>query len=137
MVSPDLHRNHYIPGSSQQVVLSGLFDSIGLYQKPDKTQQQLALKWLHRLGMEEKARQPFRQLTYAQQRLLLIGRALIKVPQLLLLDEPTQGLDQANRAALLDLLEGVAAEQLCTILYVSHREDEYRTFFQQHLVMGR
>lgn len=137
VVSPDLHRNHYIPGSSQQVVLSGLFDSIGLYQKPDKAQQQLALKWLHRLGMEEKARQPFRRLTYAQQRLLLIGRALIKVPQLLLLDEPTQGLDQANRAALLDLLEGVAAEQLCTILYVSHREDEYRTFFQQHLVMGR
>ena len=137
VVSSDLHRNHYIPGSSQQVVLSGLFDSIGLYQKPNKAQQQLAAKWLHRLGMADSARQPFRRLTYAQQRLLLIARALIKVPRLLLLDEPTQGLDQANRTGLLNLLEDVAAEQLCTILYVSHREDEYRAFFRQHLVMGR
>lgn len=137
VVSPDLHRNHYIPGSSHQVVLSGLFDSIGLYQKPNKAQQQLASKWLHRLGMDDKTRQPFRRLTYAQQRLLLIARALIKVPRLLLLDEPTQGLDQINRTALLDLLEDVAAEQLCTILYVSHREDEYRAFFQQHLMMGQ
>ena len=137
VVSPDLHRNHYIPGSSQHVVLSGLFDSIGLYQKPNEAQQQLASKWLHRLGMADSARHPFRQLTYAQQRLLLIARALIKVPRLLLLDELTQGLDQTNRTSLLDLLENVAAEQLCTILYVSHREDEYRPFFRQHLVMGQ
>lgn len=137
VISSDLHRNYYVPGSSKQVVLSGLFDSIGLYQQPSEAQQQLAVKWLHRLGMADRARQPFRRLTYAQQRLLLIARALIKVPQLLLLDEPTQGLDQTNRTSLLDLLEEVAAEQLCTILYVSHREDEYRPFFRQHLVMGQ
>lgn len=137
LVSPDLHRNHHIPGSSLQVVLSGLFDSIGLYRKPTRAQQQLAHRWLRRVGMTDMAKKPFRQLTYAQQRLLLIARALIKVPRLLILDEPTQGLDQANRNGLLDLLEQVAADRLCTLLYVSHREDEYRSFFQQHLVMGR
>ena len=85
--------------------------------------------------MEAYGRKPFRSLSYAQQRLLLIARALIKVPRLLILDEPTQGLDQNNRYGLLDLLASIADEQLCTILYVSHREDEYRSFFKQHLVM--
>jgi len=136
LISPDLHRNHYIPGSCLQVVISGLFDSIGLYRKPGAVQNELGVKWLKRLGMENSAKKPFRRMTYAEQRLLLIARALIKVPQLLILDEPTQGLDQPNRVALLDLLEGIAEERLCTILYVSHREDEYRSFFTQQIVMG-
>ncbi|PID72193.1 MAG: ABC transporter [Desulfobulbus propionicus] len=137
MISPELHRNHYISGSCLQVVISGLFDSIGLYRKPTTAQKELGVKWLNRLGMKHLAKKPFRRLTYAEQRLLLIGRALIKVPLLLILDEPTQGLDQPNRVALLDLLEGIAEEQLCTIVYVSHREDEYRSFFTQHIVMGQ
>ena len=63
----------------------------------------------------------------------MASRALIKQPRLLLLDEPTQGLDSANRKALLDFLERAAAEGLCTILYISHRLDEHRSFFRQHL----
>ncbi|WP_028585793.1 ATP-binding cassette domain-containing protein [Desulfogranum mediterraneum] len=136
LVSPDLHRNHTIPGNSLQVVVSGLFDSIGLYQQPSPAQLELARRWLGRVGLSDKARLPFRRLSYAEQRLLLIGRALIKVPRLLILDEPTQGLDQGTRKALLDLLAEIAAEELCTLLYVSHRQDEYRPFFRHQLVLG-
>jgi molybdate transport system ATP-binding protein len=62
-----------------------------------------------------------------------LARALIKLPQLLILDEPTQGLDERNRMALLDFLAEIAMEQLATILYVSHRPDEYRDFFSQQV----
>ena len=133
LVSPDLHRNHYIPGSCLDVVVSGFFDSIGLYQNPTSEQRSIAEKWLHRLNMQALARQPFRRQSFSGQRLLLIARSLIKVPRLLILDEPTQGLDQESRNALLNLLEEIAEEKLCTILYVSHREDEYRLFFKQHI----
>ena len=133
IVSNDLHRNHRVSGTALAIVLSGLFDSIGLYTRPSDEQRLLGERWLRWLGLAAKAGKPFRRLSYGEQRLLLLARALIKGPRLLLLDEPTQGLDGANRKALLDFLERAAAERLCTILYISHRQDECRSFFHQHL----
>ena len=133
IVSNDLHRNHRVNGTALAIVLSGLFDSIGLYTRPSNEQRLLGERWLRWLGLAAKAGKPFRRLSYGEQRLLLLARALIKGPRLLLLDEPTQGLDGANRKALLDFLERAAAERLCTILYISHRQDECRSFFHQHL----
>jgi molybdate transport system ATP-binding protein len=131
--SPDLHRNHYIPGSALQVVLSGFFDSIGVYRNFSEKQRQDALKWLKMTGLQNKALSSFRQLSFAEQRLCLIARALIKMPRLLILDEPTQGLDQENRKNLLNSLERIAEKKLSTILYASHRSDEFRPFFKQHI----
>jgi molybdate transport system ATP-binding protein len=133
IVSPDLHRNHRVAGSALAIVLSGLFDSIGLYTRPSSAQQHLGRRWLGRLGLEAKANHAFRQLSYGEQRLILLARALIKGPPLLILDEPTQGLDEGNRTALLDVLAMIAEEQLSTILYVSHRLDEHREFFRQQI----
>ncbi len=136
IVSPELHRNYYLPGPTLHCVISGLFDSIGLYRRFSRQQEKQAQVWLDRIGLADSAMTPFRELTFADQRLVLIARALIKVPDLLILDEPTQGLDQANRKALLDFLEELAAEDICTLLYVSHRQDEIRPFFVHHLRMG-
>lgn len=133
IVSPDLHRNYYVPGNALNCIISGLFDSIGLYQTHTRQDEEKAMKWLARTGLTREALTPFRQLSYADQRLVLIARALIKVPKLLILDEPTQGLDELNRKAVLNFLEQVAGEGLSTILYVSHREDEYRDFFKFQL----
>lgn len=133
IVSPDLHRNHYIPGSCLQVVLSGYFDSIGVYQRFTEAQRNEALRWLDMINMRSRAKTSFRQLSYGEQRLCLIARALIKMPRLLILDEPTQGLDRPNRVNLLDFLEQIARMKISTILYASHRSDEFRPFFNQHL----
>lgn len=133
IVSPSLHREHRVQGSALHIVLSGLFDSIGLYRRPSAAELQEGRRWLGWLDLADQADTPFRRLTFAEQRRVLIGRALIKAPKLLLLDEPTHGLDQVNRHGFLDLLERIAAERLSTLLYVSHRQDEYRSFFRQHL----
>ena len=136
IVSPALHRSHYVPGSTLQIVISGFFDSIGLYSKFTASQKVRAQEWLGNIGLEAYATVPFRRLSFAQQRLALIARALIKLPRLLILDEPTQGLDDQNRESLLNFLEMVAEKEISTILYVSHRRDEYRSFFSQQIDMG-
>ncbi len=133
IVSSDLHRDHYIPGNILHVVISGLFDSIGLYKKYRDHQRKDALWWLSLIGIADKAHLPFKKLPYAEQRLVLIARALIKMPRLLVLDEPTQGLDENNRDNLLAFLEKISEKQLSTIIYASHRQDEFRDFFQQHI----
>lgn len=133
IISPALHREHRIPGSALQVVLSGLYDSIGLYTKVPSTEINAAKYWLNWLSLAEKSDTPFRKMTYAEQRLVLIGRALIKRPKLLILDEPTQGLDDVHRNSLLDLLEQIADNKLSTVLFVSHRKDEHRTLFRRQI----
>lgn len=133
IVSPTLHREHRIPGSALQVVLSGLYDSIGLYAKVSSVEVREATRWLAWLSLAQKSAVAFKRLSFAEQRLILIGRALIKRPRLLILDEPTQGLDDVNRGRLLDLLEEIAAQRLSTILFVSHRRDEHRPLFKQQI----
>lgn len=136
IVSPALHREHYIPGNCLQIVLSGFFDSIGLYRQFTHQQQETARSWLNVIGLGNREKTPFRRLGYGEQRLVLIARALIKMPRLLVLDEPTHGLDDVNRASLLDFLEVVVDKKISTIIYVSHRRDEYRRFFRQHIDFG-
>jgi molybdate transport system ATP-binding protein len=133
IISPALHREHRIPGSALQVVLSGLYDSIGLYVKVSNTEVSAAKYWLRWLSLAEKHDTPFRKMSYAEQRLVLIGRALIKQPKLLILDEATQGLDDVHRNSLLDLLEQIAEQKLSTVLFVSHRKDEQRTWFHRQI----
>ncbi|MGB3212327.1 MAG: ATP-binding cassette domain-containing protein [Desulforhopalus sp.] len=133
IVSPSLHREHRVPGSALNVILSGLYDSIGLYTKVSSTEVKTARHWLNWLSLAGKSDTPFRKLSFAEQRLVLIGRALIKCPKLLILDEPTQGLDDTNRRNLLDLLEEIADKKLSTILFVSHRKDEQRAVFSQQI----
>lgn len=135
IVSPDLHRNYHIDTDVLSCVLSGLFDSIGVYKKAHTSQIHQALTWLKWIGLEHCKNKPFRSLSFADQRLALIARALIKGPELLIMDEPTQGLDEANRNAVLAFIEKIATEKVSTILYVSHRQDEYRSFFTRHIHM--
>lgn len=133
IISHSLHQAHRIPGTALHVVLSGLFDSIGLYDKVSTVQIKQGKHWLEWFGLTELIDKPFRQLEFSEQRLILIARALIKKPRLLIFDEATQGLDDKNRFKLLSLLDLIAEQELSTILFVSHRIDEYRPFFKQKI----
>ena len=85
------------------------------------------------LGLLKKAHLRPGELSGGEKQRVAIGRALIKQPKLLILDEPTQGLDDIHRTRLLDLLEKISAKNICTIRFVSHRRDEHRPFFVQQI----
>ena len=109
--------------SIEQMVISGFFDSVGLYIKPSDRQVLLAREWLQLIGMHKDKSQPFRFFPAGHQRMILIARAMIKHPPLLILDEPTSGLDDEMAALFTALINKIAAESNTTILYVSHKEE--------------
>jgi molybdate transport system ATP-binding protein len=137
IVSPGLHRDHRVPGSALHIAVSGFFDSIGLYDDPTADQVVHARQWLALVGMAERAGIPFKQLSYGEQRLVLIARALVKQPVLLILDEPTQGLDDVNRHRVMYFLEHLSSQHRTTIIMASHRLDERVPLFRHHLDMDR
>lgn len=134
LVSGNLHRDYRVSGNAITAVVSGLTDSIGVYQSTGEEEARLARQWLALLGLEDKAGHPFRELSTGEQRLVLIARALIKQPPLLILDEPTQGLDDVNRFRVLAAVERILEQGPTTLLFVSHREDERPALIQRRLV---
>ena len=133
IVSSEFHREYRVSGDLLTVVLSGFYDSIGLYQQPEKHQIDIAKQWLDKIGLLAHQHSSFRSLSYGEQRLALIARALVKSPYLLILDEPTQGLDELNRHRVLNFLEHLSEQKHSTMLLVSHRKDEFLSIFEQHI----
>ncbi len=120
--------------SLENMLISGLLDSIGLYIKPSQAQLRVAREWLALLDMEDKKDCYFHDLSLGQQRLIMCVRAMIKHPLLLILDEPTAGLDDASAALVVDLVNKMAAESQTTIVFVSHRkEPELKSHFVYQL----
>jgi len=133
MVSSALHLQYRVGCSALEVILSGFYDSIGLYQQPSRQEQQIAQEWLEILHMSQLAKTSFRRLDYGQQRLLLIARAIVKQPTLLILDEPYQGLDCLGRGLIKNVLEMIARENLSQLLYVSHYQEDSLESIQNYL----
>ncbi|HEY4106833.1 MAG TPA: ATP-binding cassette domain-containing protein, partial [Polyangiaceae bacterium] len=102
-----------------ETVLSGFYDSIGLYREPSYAEIRAAERWLDIVGLLGKRAEPFLQLSYGEQRVALIARAVIKQPPLLILDEPCHGLDARHRSEVLTIADYIGEHTRSTILYVT------------------
>lgn len=124
-VSSSLHLDYRVSTTVRNVILSGYFDSIGIYQAVSDKQQKLAQAWLDILGFDARtAEAPFHSLSWGQQRLALIVRALVKHPTLLILDEPLQGLDPLNRQLVRRFVDVLIGEGETQLLFVSHHAED-------------
>lgn len=122
LVSADLQAIHMDGQTGLETVLSGFFGSIGLHDTPTQSQLDTARDWMAFLGIESLESRDIRTLSYGQFRMLLIARAVVTGPDILLLDEPTAGLDVSATKKVLVLVEKLAARGT-RIVYVTHRPE--------------
>ncbi|MEO8852805.1 MAG: ATP-binding cassette domain-containing protein, partial [Ginsengibacter sp.] len=96
------------------------FDTIGLFRKLNTEQYNNILQWLDFLQLSHVSKKPLHSISASLQRMILLARALVKNPPLLVLDEPCQGLDQIQSAQFVSLIDHICSGSNKTLIYVSH-----------------
>jgi molybdate transport system ATP-binding protein len=133
IVNTPLQLNHLGRQRVLEVVASGLYDTIGLYQNCTGREKELTLDWIHAVGLDELAQHRFDQLSFGEQRMALLARAMVKSPPLLILDEPCIGLDLEHRLRFLALVDRIATQGYTQVLFVSHVPEDLPACINQWL----
>ena len=119
-VSPELHLYFEQHATCFEVIASGLFDTIGLFRRLSAEQEEKILLWMRLMELGSFRDKRIYQLSTSQQRMALLARALVKNPPVLILDEPTQGLDEMQTAYFKSLVNEICGSFKTTLIYVSH-----------------
>ncbi len=136
-VSPELHLYFDTGANCLEVIASGLFDTIGLFRPLTGQQEQTTLLWMQLLSLQDLRTKRLAQLSTGQQRMVLLARALIKNPPMLILDEPSQGLDEEQTAYFRSLVTALCEAFDKTLIYVSHYRQELPTCIDKFLQLEK
>lgn len=123
-VSPELHLFFEKDISVIAAVASGLYDTIGLFKQPSKEQVSIIADWMSLTGVDQFKDKLLFQLSLGEQRLVMLTRALVKSPPLLILDEPCQGLDETQTTHFKSIVDAICSIEGVTLIYVSHYQDD-------------
>lgn len=136
-VSPEMHRAYQKDIPAIRIVASGLKDSVGLYAKPSEEEYATCRFWMKVFGLEGKENTTFLKLSSGEQRLVLLSRAFVKDPELLILDEPLHGLDNHNRALAKNVIDTFMQRKNKTLIMVTHYEEELPTCIDHKIKLIR
>jgi molybdate transport system ATP-binding protein len=124
-VSPEMHRSYKQNIPAIEIVASGLKDTVGLYARPTEAERAVCLEWMNLFGIKHLADRKFLEMSSGEQRLVLLARAFVKSPDLLILDEPLHGLDLCNRNLVKTIVDRYMFDNPeRTLIYVTHYENE-------------
>ncbi len=123
-VTPHLQARYNTSITAREVIISGFYDSIGLYRYPTVSQETRFGELAEELGIEELGETLFDRLSSGERTLILIARAMVKQPKILILDEPCQGLDPGHRRTILNAVGKIGSASATDLIYVTHRTDE-------------
>ena len=132
-ISPELHLHFEGSDNCFQVVASGLFDTIGLFRQLHETHIELVNQWMQLLNIHHLAEKMLFRLSNSEQRLVLLARALVKNPPMLILDEPCQCLDDVQIVSFKSLINEICIAGNKTLIYVSHYPHEIPECVNQFL----
>ncbi|MEO8884976.1 MAG: ATP-binding cassette domain-containing protein, partial [Mucilaginibacter sp.] len=123
-MSPELHQYFPTDNSCLQVIESGYYDTLGLFRQSSPAKAAIALRWMKALEIDKYARTLLKNIPASAQRLCLLARALIKNPDLLIFDEPCQGMDTHQQQHFKNLVDAICSLSNVTLIYVSHYQHE-------------
>lgn len=136
-VSPEMHRSYHRDLPAIRIVASGLKDTIGLYAVPTEEEYRQCRWWMEVFGIGELADRSFLQMSTGEQQLVLLARAFVKDPELLILDEPLHGLDDANRQMVKEIIDTFCQRPGKTLIMVTHYEEELPTCIDHTLFLKK
>ena len=136
-VSPELARSYHRDISALRIVASGLKDTVGLYVRANEEEKQQCRWWMRIFGIEQLADRSFITLSSGEQRLVLLARAFVKDPDLLILDEPLHGLDNINRQLMKDVIMAYFQRPDKTLIMVTHYAEELPPCITHHLELKK
>ena len=114
------HAERAFPVTVLDVVLMGLYNRLGLIKRPARKHRAAAMELLAQVDMLEQAQRPFGDLSGGQQQRVNIARALASAPKLLVLDEPSTGIDSVAQEEFYELLAAIRDKQGISAIMVSH-----------------
>lgn len=136
-ISPELHAYFDKNVSCFNAIGSGYFDTIGLFKKLSTKQYNNILQWLDFLQLSHVSNKPLHSISASLQRMILLARALVKNPPLLVLDEPCQGLDRQQSEQFVSLIDHVCSNSNKTLIYVSHDVSNIPTCVEKVLLLEK
>lgn len=136
-VSPELHRSYQRDLPAMKIVASGLKDSVGLYVRPNAEEYAACLRWMDIFGLKGKEETSFLHLSGGEQRLVLLARAFVKDPELLILDEPLHGLDDGNCHKVKAIINAFCRRHNKTLVMVSHYDENLPSCIDHRLTLRR
>ncbi|MDR2562852.1 MAG: ATP-binding cassette domain-containing protein [Prevotellaceae bacterium] len=134
-VSPEMHRAYSENLPAIEIVASGLYDTVGLYRRPRSEQFSVCEWWMKILEISDLRNRSFLQLSDGEQRMVLLARAFVKDPELLILDEPMHGLDSYNRLLVKSLIEAFCRRPEKTLIMVTHYQEDLPKCITQTLTL--
>lgn len=134
-MSPEMHRAYLRNLPVIEIVASGLHDTIGLYRRSSREQMERCLRWMELFGIAHLCDRSFLKISSGEQRLVLLARAFVKCPQLLILDEPMHGLDPENRARAKAVIEAFSRLDGKSVVVVSHFEEDFPSTLTHRLAL--
>lgn len=123
-MSPELYQYFPQDFTCLHAVESGYYDTMGLFRDIDREREDRALQWMKLLGAAGYSDAPLRDIPASGQRLCLLARALVKCPELLILDEPCQGMDRAQQEYFRSVVDAICEGSGATLIYVTHYQEE-------------
>ena len=124
-LSPEMYKSYRKPLPVENIVASGLFDTIGLYVEPKEEHLQRVERWMELFNLSRFRGTNYMHLSDGWQRMVLLARAFVKNPPLLILDEPFHGLDNKNRTLAAEIIESWCRQPEKSLIMVSHYKEDF------------
>ena len=137
LVSASFFDTYYHHESALNIVLSGLTGTLGIDNTINLQNVAFAKELLTEFKLGERVNYPFHMFSKGERQNILIARALIANPEILILDEPCTGLDVYNRSYLFSTIEELSKNRMLTIIYVTHYVEEIVPLFDKALLLKK